>query len=133
MTSRSSGSVRYRQSTIGLSSGLDSEFNPFEDEREDDARSKIEVAVCWLREELELPARSRAELPFKETPVFLGHGTVDEKVPVELDRSTSDLLNALGVKVQWHEYEGLGHCYSEDMLSDVSKFLSLIQRSNGSI
>jgi predicted esterase len=59
----------------------------------------------------------------KDIPVFLGHGTLDEKVPQAIGRDARDCLGLLGVDVTWRLYGGLGHCYSEEMLGDIIKFL----------
>ncbi len=56
-------------------------------------------------------------------PVFLGHGTEDEKVSVELGREAETALELMGMDVQMKEYEGLGHRYSENMLRDIFRFI----------
>ncbi|KAK0636375.1 Alpha/Beta hydrolase protein [Bombardia bombarda] len=60
--------------------------------------------------------------PFS-TPVFLGHGTEDQKVPVGLGLSAAACLETMGIKVSWNEYHGLGHWYSGEMLADMASFL----------
>ncbi|KAK0652870.1 hypothetical protein B0T16DRAFT_406944 [Cercophora newfieldiana] len=57
------------------------------------------------------------------TPVFLGHGDEDEKVPVQLGKASSETLTFLGFDVEWHGYEGLGHWFSSDMIADMAHFL----------
>jgi predicted esterase len=93
----------------------------------DGGKSKLEHAIEWLGGELE---RSRdatqrcngAEL--EKTPVFLGHGHEDEKVPLQLGSLASDCLKELGFDVRWREYPGLAHWYSSDMLHDIVVFLN---------
>lgn len=84
-------------------------------------------AINWLREELELRldlgegnTHEEVGLVFNKIPVFLGHGVEDEKVSVVLGRAAFSCLRGLGVDgVEWKEYEGLGHWYSSEMLSDI--------------
>jgi len=58
------------------------------------------------------------------TPIYLGHGTEDEKVPFELGKLASQFLAELGLDVTWEEYPGLAHWYSADMLTDVYGFIN---------
>ena len=80
-------------------------------------------AVAYLRDELELPPPSSSSLPFRHTPVFIGHGTKDEKVGVGLGRDAANFLGEMGVETCWKEYRGLGHWYSGEMLEDLVGFL----------
>jgi predicted esterase len=47
---------------------------------------------------------------FARTPVFLGHGTHDEKVVIKLGEQARDVLQQLGCQVEWKEYDE-GHWY----------------------
>lgn len=92
--------------------------------------SPIMKAIAFLREEIEFTrtATSAASpllvsLKLQDIPIFLGHGTEDEKVPIHLGRSATSCLEAMNVGVQWKEYAGLGHWYSGDMLRDMIIFL----------
>ena len=85
-------------------------------------------AVAYLREELEVaktPASAwqPSRLSIQDIPLFLGHGTADEKVSINQGRSAASCLEAMKVDVQWQEYLGLGHWYSGDMLGDMIVFL----------
>ncbi|KAL9101587.1 MAG: hypothetical protein Q9163_003164 [Psora crenata] len=88
----------------------------------------IAGAIRALREEVEVEATSASaiapiSIEFLRTPVFLGHGTADEKVPIKLGREAMGCMQALGVDVEWKEYSGLGHWYSSKMLGDLVTFL----------
>ncbi|KUL92324.1 hypothetical protein ZTR_02364 [Talaromyces verruculosus] len=89
---------------------------------EDDAQDAFDDAVEWLREELDIPARSKSDM-LKRTPVFLGHGVEDDRVDIWLGRKAASCLKDIGVDVCWKEYEGLAHWYSGDMLRDLVDFL----------
>jgi len=65
--------------------------------------------------------------PFVHTPIFLGHGVMDEKVSVRLGEEARDGLKGLGCDVQWKAYEELGHWYKvPDEIDDVVVFLGRV-------
>lgn len=82
-------------------------------------------AIFGLREEIELQGAPslHGHSSITTTPVFLGHGVDDEKVPAQLGQESAECLEALGIPIYWHEYQGLGHWYSEAMLADLVHFL----------
>ena len=114
--------------------GDDEEEEMFEREGGDGetSRTKLERAVEWLREELDIDHEGGGNVAeasaMQSIPVFMGHGTEDEKVPVELGRAAADFVKSLDVNVEWKEYEGQGHWYSADMLRDVVRFLKSLKR-----
>ena len=77
-------------------------------------------AVGFLREELELPATTQTS--FLPIPLFLGHGSKDEKVPIGLGREAARCLKSIGAELTFCEYGGLGHWYSTEMLGDLVRF-----------
>ena len=103
-------------------------FDPFEREETDEAiLDPPHRAIRWLREEIGCPQSSESPLlSYQGTPIFLGHGVLDDRVSVILGRNASGTLDKLGSGVSWKEYEGLGHWYSEDMLGDMAIFLNHI-------
>lgn len=99
------------------------EDNPFASSPDDrDSKSSIEKVVAYLQGELDLsphpPAASLSSLP-----VFLGHGKEDDRVPLALSQEADDLLGNIGFEVEHHEYPGLGHWYSGEMLRDIVEFI----------
>jgi predicted esterase len=58
-----------------------------------------------------------------KTPLFIGHGILDEKVPVGLGHLATVLMKAMNVDAHWKEYSDLGHWYSDAMLGDFIVFL----------
>ena len=60
---------------------------------------------------------------FQQVPVFLGHGTADEKVDLKIGKEARSCLDQIGIGVQMVEYPDLGHWYSAEMLSDIFAFL----------
>lgn len=78
-------------------------------------------AVTTIHDELLLT--SKPSMAFQSIPIFLGHGTKDDKVALEYGREAKKALEQLGVDVKMTEYEGLGHWYSGEMLEDIFEFL----------
>ena len=103
--------------------------NPIAQEEPIDGKVDLPAeAVAWLSEELDFPTAQPSSTstfhPFQRIPIFLAHGTEDEKVSIELGRQARDCLAVLGAKVEWREYEDLGHWYSGQMLGDLVDFLT---------
>ncbi|KAI4273488.1 MAG: hypothetical protein LQ337_004589 [Flavoplaca oasis] len=88
------------------------------DEADGDDNDAPTQAVAFLREELAMSAQGRS-MVVRQIPLFLGHGTEDEKVPIGLGRGAASCLERLGVRADWREYDGLGHWYSSAMLGDI--------------
>lgn len=126
------GWLPYAGDIIGIAGG---ENNEGEDGEEDpfardgseggvDGEGKGDLpsqAVEFLRESIEM--EDKKGIVFQKVPVFLGLGTEDESVVVELGREAKKALEMIGTNVQMKEYEGLGHWYSEDMLRDIFQFM----------
>lgn len=62
---------------------------------------------------------------YLKTPAFLGHGSADPKVSVDLGRRMASILSdRFGMNVTWKAYEEFGHWYKvPDEISDVVRFL----------
>jgi len=61
----------------------------------------------------------------KSTPIFMGHGTSDDVVPIEVGQLARDtLINKLDFEsVSWNEYPRLGHSVSPKELDDLFNFI----------
>lgn len=104
--------------------GEGDDADPFERCGGDEAVEPVAQAVAFLCEELGMDVeRSGSAMSFQRTPLFLGHGILDEKVPLELGRRAASCLRGMGMSVEWKEYIGLAHWYSGPMLGDLVKFL----------
>jgi predicted esterase len=63
------------------------------------------------------------------TPVFLGHGAKDDKVPYRLGKEAASTLSLLGMQTTWKGYAELGHWYQvPEEIDDVIEFLGGIWR-----
>ncbi|KAI9688805.1 MAG: hypothetical protein M1822_001162 [Bathelium mastoideum] len=92
--------------------------------------AKVEIAtnnccsaIVSLFEELDMVPPKIMQMPFLKTPIFLGHGMQDEKVPIERGHEARDCLAAFEVDLTWKTYERLGHWYSGELLADLTQFL----------
>ena len=57
------------------------------------------------------------------TPVFLGHGALDQKVSLRHGQLARAVLRQLSIDVEWREYAEEGHWYCQDEIDDIVKFL----------
>lgn len=91
-------------------------------ERKDNSNEDpYKAAVTALCQELELePIEADTG---KSTPIFLGHGLVDEKVDIQRGRESAQCLLGLGCDIQWTEYERLTHWFHGQELMDVLQFV----------
>lgn len=115
-----------RVQDVAASTEDEDDFFERDDNTKGGDQDAFDVAVAWLREELDMPARSKSDM-LKRTPVFLGHGVEDDRVDIWLGRKAASCLKDIGVDVCWREYEGLGHWYPEDMLRDLADFLQSVE------
>ena len=77
-----------------------------------------------LRELIDLPALSSSDFSGLKTPVFIGHGTADPKVPSRNGEIAVTSLRELGMDVKWFPYENFGHWIQEpDEVNDMIDFL----------
>ncbi|KAL1965205.1 hypothetical protein VTN77DRAFT_5959 [Rasamsonia byssochlamydoides] len=63
------------------------------------------------------------ELPNKQTPFFLAHGTADQVVQYDLGEKTEKYLKEMGLNVEFHTYPGMGHSADPLEIQDLETFL----------
>ncbi|GAC1530467.1 MAG: alpha/beta hydrolase [Ramlibacter sp.] len=56
------------------------------------------------------------------TPIFMGHGTADNVVPLARGQRSRELLEGLGYDVAWHTYP-MAHSVSMQEVQDLNKWL----------
>jgi phospholipase/carboxylesterase len=74
----------------------------------------------YLPLEQGLPVRREA---LAGKPVFWGHGTADQMLPIRHGREARDFLQAAGVDLSYHEYP-MAHQISQRERQDVAEWLS---------
>lgn len=112
------------------SAGLSLEDDdPFSKDGEEDPSPRLQ-AISHIRDILDLhplpttPAPSDMGTAHLQAPVFLGHGSEDEKVSVKLGENIVGFLERLEMDVTWKVYEGFGHWYKvPDEIDDIVRFL----------
>jgi len=57
-----------------------------------------------------------------DTPIFLAHGRGDNVIPIDRAEKSRDMLQALGYKVEWHEYM-MPHSVCEEEIEDIGAWL----------
>ncbi len=67
-----------------------------------------------------LPAER--SLANQDTPIFMAHGTRDPVVVLPRATASRDALEALGYKVQWHDY-AMEHSVCPEEIADMQQFL----------
>lgn len=97
------------------------------DTREDDKmdKSPADQVFDFVRDLITLPNQpTYPRGSALSTPLFLGHGTADEKVKHEFGERTRDVLRGAGFEVTWKSYEGLGHEYKVPKgIDDIVEFI----------
>lgn len=107
----------------------DLEDDPFI--RDDNSISAIKkhpsVAAQRLQRDLlclDLLSEPSVEKTSYKTPVFLGHGGLDEKVPVALGKAIVKVLREAQYQVAWRCYQDEGHWYKiPDEIDDIVDFI----------
>ncbi|SPJ87828.1 related to lysophospholipase [Fusarium torulosum] len=120
---RDIGKVAEENTEEHVSDDGDDPFEVFDDDSDPrDANAKVHDFVKELLA-LVSPERSKA-LGALSTPVFLGHGEVDEKIVPALGEQAYQVLRSTGFEVEWKSYEGQGHWYKiPDQIDDITKFI----------
>ncbi|ODM17959.1 hypothetical protein SI65_06747 [Aspergillus cristatus] len=127
------GLLKIDEGDQGESESEEDDDDPFAHDTDgDDVPTHIQ-AVNHIRDILGMsPLQSDANDPedrvpasYLKTPVFLGHGSADPKVSVDLGRQIASILSdRLGMDVMWKAYDEFGHWYKvPDEIDDVVRFL----------
>lgn len=105
------------------------DFDPFSSDDKMHADEKCVKAQVFERELLCLDAvdEPSTEKTAYRTPVFLGHGGADDKVPVRLGEAAAAVMRSAGYKVSWKCYQEQGHWYKiPEEIDDIIRFIARI-------
>jgi phospholipase/carboxylesterase len=61
----------------------------------------------------------------RDVPIFMAHGTLDQTVPIEYARRSSELLSEMGYPVEWHEY-AMPHSVSPEEIDDIGRWFKRV-------
>jgi phospholipase/carboxylesterase len=75
-----------------------------------------------LPEVFESEVLEHAETGCLDLPIFMAHGTFDPVLPMQLGRSSYDLLVNAGIAVEWHEYP-MAHAVCAEEIADIRVWL----------
>lgn len=105
------------------------EDDPFSGDGDREHQDPAVKAVIFERDLLCLPPLEKPdrESTAHSTPIFLGHGSADEKVPCSLGEAMAATLEKADYKVELKVYHGLGHWYKiPDEIDDIVQFLDSV-------
>ena len=104
--------------------------NPFSRDDNTDQGQSGDVTVKAQSFKRDLLSLSLLKQPAKArtaylTPVFLGHGMADEKVPCSLGEAAARTMRQAGYSVEWKCYTNQGHWYKiPDEIDDIVNFIN---------
>ncbi|KAF2809934.1 alpha/beta-hydrolase [Mytilinidion resinicola] len=121
---------------VGLSQGSETwpydtiqDDDPFggSEGKDEDSLSKQQLRAANFARDIcdlsMLPLDGRVAPAFSQVPVFLGHGTEDDKVRLHMGKQAYSILERLQVPVTWKTYE-FGHWWKEpEEIDDIVNFL----------
>ncbi|KAI1143725.1 acyl-protein thioesterase [Hypoxylon sp. FL0543] len=102
--------------------------DPFSDSDEELSgdQDPISEVVAYVRDLLgqeSLKSRDEA-ISLIRTPVFLGHGELDDKIKPRLGQLAGETLVSCGFRVTWKSYRDQGHWYKiPDEIDDLVEFI----------
>jgi len=59
----------------------------------------------------------------RATPVFAGHGTEDDVVPLQLGRQAFTRLQTMNYPIEWHDYP-MPHSVCIEEIADIGRWLT---------
>ena len=85
------------------------------------------AGIMALSMPIPLPDRISTEINPANTrvPIFLAHGLQDQVVPYAMGEFAHQLLEEIGLPVEWHSYN-MGHSVSREEITDISNWLARI-------
>ena len=61
-----------------------------------------------------------------QTPIFMGHGTMDPVVAHSWGQKSMQVLKSHGYHVEFHDYQGMAHSSDPREIADVLKFINTV-------
>ncbi|KND87309.1 Acyl-protein thioesterase 1 [Tolypocladium ophioglossoides CBS 100239] len=123
-----SGWLPFQKDIKNLTKDDEEEFdgeNPFASS-EQDTQDLVAKVVSFARDLLDLdePGQATKVNSAIATPIFLGHGNVDDKIKPSLGEDACETLRAVGFDVLWRTYKDQGHWYKiPDEIDDLAAFI----------
>ena len=70
-----------------------------------------------------LKAELKADAALDKLAIFIGHGTLDQALPYAAATRANEVLQAVGLKPEFHGYMGMPHTISEAEVQDLKAWL----------
>jgi phospholipase/carboxylesterase len=61
----------------------------------------------------------------RDLPIFMAHGLYDDLIPVDRAEASRRRLEALGYRIEWHEYP-MPHSVCASEIADIAAFLTRV-------
>ena len=61
----------------------------------------------------------------KKLKIFIAHGTTDDRIALPYGKGGNDYLVSIGLKPEYHQYDGMGHSISNTVINDLVKWLNI--------
>ena len=68
----------------------------------------------------------------KNLAVFIGHGTEDNRIPLDAASAANSTLSRTSISPTFHSYEGLGHTINHKELADINAWIKKTLETNRS-
>ena len=107
--------TRGKPVVVGMSYGGDLSFL-LAIHHPDHVLAAFPVAARFLPEWMPSDSGCKIDCPL----VFVMHGDQDQTVPMEPTHNAAELLAGMGLRVEFHEYPGVGHDFSDRMKLDFA-------------
>ncbi|XXH00870.1 hypothetical protein Hte_007221 [Hypoxylon texense] len=121
------------RSEDGTDDDMDDPFSTHDEEPRDPVIDVVDFSrdlVCFPA--LSKQTRNATSLA---TPIFLGHGNLDEKIKHSFGENALTLLSSVGYNVTWKSYSNQGHWYKiPEEIDDIVDFMQhRVDRESGNI
>ena len=70
-----------------------------------------------------MKAKVKPSQALKDLRIFVAHGTVDNMIPYAEGKDAVSFLQGMGLKPEFHTYEGMGHSINNNVMADLNKWL----------
>lgn len=70
-----------------------------------------------------LESQMHSGLDLLNLAIFIGHGTLDNRIPVSAGVAANSALAKTSIRPEFHTYEGLGHSINEKEIKDINLWI----------
>lgn len=70
-----------------------------------------------------MPLINKNDPNLKKLKIFIAHGTADSRLPFSDGKAANDRLVNMGMKPEFHGYQGMDHAISNEVMGDLLKWL----------